>query len=154
MLPSPQAPGRVVQVLGQSWLISSQAIQYASMLSMPGAFALGTTPALLRLARKLRWPTPPPKTLFLVLLEPLSTASNLLDRLKEYHLTPKETEVTLLAVQGHPGKTLAGRCGIKLATLKEYLGEIYRKTGTTSRVTLIAKIFNIQPEAVPDSLAE
>ena len=50
-LPSPQAPGRVVQVLGQSWLISSQAIQYASMLSTPGMLALGATPAPMRLAR-------------------------------------------------------------------------------------------------------
>jgi DNA-binding CsgD family transcriptional regulator len=134
--------------------MSSQTIQYSTMLSIPGALALGATPALVRLARKLRWPVPPPKALFLVTLEPLSIAQNLRDRLKEFHLTPKETEIALLAAQGHPGKTLADLCGIKLATLKEYLGEIYRKTGTTSRATLLAKLFNLGPELMADSSAD
>jgi len=48
-------------------------------------------------------------------------------------LTPRETEILELVVQGMYNKEIAHHLGIKYSTVKNHLTVIFRKLGVTSR---------------------
>ena len=51
-------------------------------------------------------------------------------------LTPREREVMLLALAGHPNKAIANRLGISHRTVEIHRSRILQKTGTTSMLEL------------------
>ena len=52
-------------------------------------------------------------------------------------LTPRETEVLVLLLEGRSVKQVASRLGIALQTTKNHVHHVMVKTGTTSRVELV-----------------
>ena len=51
-------------------------------------------------------------------------------------LTPREREVMMLALAGHPNKVIANRLGISNRTVEGHRSRILQKTGTTSMLEL------------------
>ena len=51
-------------------------------------------------------------------------------------LTPREREVMMLALAGHPNKVIADRLGISNRTVEGHRSRILQKTGTTSMLEL------------------
>jgi FixJ family two-component response regulator len=51
-------------------------------------------------------------------------------------LTPREREVMMLALAGHPNKVIANRLGISNRTVEIHRSRILQKTGTTSMLEL------------------
>ncbi|SDD85991.1 regulatory protein, luxR family [Streptomyces prasinopilosus] len=48
-------------------------------------------------------------------------------------LSPREWEIAQLAVHGHTGREIAGRCGLCVRTVDNALGRVYRKLGVHGR---------------------
>ena len=65
-------------------------------------------------------------------------------RLEPYCLTKKETEVTLLLLEGRKRDEILVKCSIGINTLKSHIRQIYRKTGATGRTDLSEKLFDLQ----------
>lgn len=62
-------------------------------------------------------------------------------RAGELGLSPRETEVALLAAAGHPVKQIALRLRMSLGTGKTHLRRIHRKLSVTCRAGLISKMW-------------
>ena len=56
-----------------------------------------------------------------------------------YHLTPQETELLKLMVEGHHYKTAARAMGISINTVSFHLGHIYEKLQVHSKSEAVAK---------------
>ncbi|GAB1427298.1 hypothetical protein MASR2M79_03390 [Aminivibrio sp.] len=63
-------------------------------------------------------------------------------RLDPYSLTKKETEVTLLLLEGWKRDEILARCSIGNNTLKSHIRQIYRKLGVADRTGLSEKFLN------------
>ena len=63
-------------------------------------------------------------------------------RLDPYSLTKKETEVTLLLLEGRKRDEILARCSIGNNTLKSHIRQIYRKLGVADRTGLSEKFLN------------
>ena len=61
-------------------------------------------------------------------------------RLEPYSLTKKETEVTLLLLEGRKRDEILARCSIGNNTLKYHIRQIYRKIGVTDRIGLSERL--------------
>jgi len=57
----------------------------------------------------------------------------------EYHLTPQETEVLKLLLEGHHKKTAAREMGISIHTISFHLKNIYEKLQVHSKTEAVAK---------------
>jgi len=55
-------------------------------------------------------------------------------------LTPRETEVALLVIQGLSVRQMAEVSFVSEATIKTHLIRLYRKSGATNRVTFLQNI--------------
>ena len=64
-------------------------------------------------------------------------------RLDPYSLTKKETEVTLLLLEGWKRDEILARCSIGNNTLKSHIRQIYRKLGVADRTGLSEKFLNL-----------
>ena len=58
---------------------------------------------------------------------------------EEYHLTPHETRLLKLFVQGHNYKTAAARLGVAPTTINFHLQNIYQKLQVHSKTEAVAK---------------
>lgn len=78
----------------------------------------------------------------LILMEPLSTQSELAQtRVQErYHLTDREQTIVVYLLQGMTNKEIAWLMTLSEHTVKEHLKHIMKKTGTTTRTGLLARI--------------
>lgn len=75
-----------------------------------------------------------------VVLQP-ATADQLLPAIAAWHdLTPRQADVLLLLLQGHPIKQIARRLGLSPHTVDDHLKTLYRKTGTNSHQELVAAL--------------
>ena len=61
-------------------------------------------------------------------------------RLDPYSLTKKETEVTLLLLEGRKRDEILVRCSIGNNTLKSHIRHVYRKMGVNGRAQLAEKL--------------
>ncbi len=59
---------------------------------------------------------------------------------RRYGLSPREKEITRLAVSGKQRKEMAQALGLSVDTIKEYLSSTYRKTGVEGKSALVAKV--------------
>ena len=64
-------------------------------------------------------------------------------RLEPYSLTKKETEVTLLLLEGRKRDEILARCSIGNNTLKSHIRQIYRKMGVAGRTGLSEKLLDL-----------
>ena len=64
-------------------------------------------------------------------------------------LSPREHEVAMLAVGGYSNQQIAVALFISLATVKDHMHSILRKTGMDSRARLIAAFYGGLAEPVP-----
>jgi DNA-binding CsgD family transcriptional regulator len=53
-------------------------------------------------------------------------------------LTPRETEVLVVAAEGLTARQIGHRLGVRERTVTTHLGRIYRKLGATGRVAALA----------------
>ncbi|MFL6117959.1 MAG: response regulator transcription factor [Catenulispora sp.] len=60
------------------------------------------------------------------------------ETISQEHLTPRQTEVVRLAVQGLTAKQTASKLGISKNTVDEHLREARRRVGAPSKTRLIA----------------
>ena len=67
--------------------------------------------------------------------------------MKEYHLSSREWEVIELVCDGLTNKEIEDKIFSSLATVKDYLHKIFRKTGVKNRVQLVNFIRNTIDEA-------
>lgn len=85
------------------------------------------------------------------------TVSNKLDIngiRRSYRLTRRETDVLRRILDGLRNSEIAADLGIAEQTVKEYLSNVYLKTGTSNRVTLMKTLFisaSSPDNATPDS---
>jgi DNA-binding CsgD family transcriptional regulator len=56
----------------------------------------------------------------------------------DHHLTPREAEVYILALEGRSVKEIASALEVSSRTVKYHLAGIFRKTGVSSRLELLA----------------
>ena len=61
-------------------------------------------------------------------------------RLDPYSLTKKETEVTLLLLDGRKRDEILSLCSIANNTLKSHIRHVYRKLGVNGRAQLAEKL--------------
>lgn len=66
-------------------------------------------------------------------------------------LTPREHEVMLLALAGHPNKTIATRMGISHRTVEIHRSRIFQKTGVTTLLELTRFVADCRLHAVADA---
>jgi DNA-binding CsgD family transcriptional regulator len=76
------------------------------------------------------------KDQYLILMEEETTS--LLDNLSLLGLSPKETEVIGLIIQGKDNKAIATQMNIGISTIRKHLESIYQKWGINSRTGAIA----------------
>jgi DNA-binding CsgD family transcriptional regulator len=75
-----------------------------------------------------------------VMLQP-ATPEQLLSTFKASEgLTPRESQMFALLVEGLAAKQIARRLGISLLTVNEHVRSLYRKCGVTGRAELIARL--------------
>jgi DNA-binding NarL/FixJ family response regulator len=67
--------------------------------------------------------------------------------MREYHLSSREWEVIELVCDGFTNKEIEDKIFVSLATVKDYLHKIFRKTGVKNRVQLVNFIRNTIDEA-------
>lgn len=67
--------------------------------------------------------------------------SNFINR---YSITPRESEVLLLLIEGESYKSIGERLHISISTVKTHINSLYKKTSTANKIELIS---NIQKQA-------
>jgi DNA-binding CsgD family transcriptional regulator len=60
---------------------------------------------------------------------------------RQYALSPRQKEVLILVSSGLQMKEMARHLALRIDTVKEYLGGIYRKVGVDGRSALMARLF-------------
>jgi len=76
----------------------------------------------------------------IIMMERLPYAEYAQDKLKQYDLTQRQEEITLLASMGHSNKEIAKKLFIAEYTVKDHLKEIFYKLGVCKRSELCPKI--------------
>jgi DNA-binding CsgD family transcriptional regulator len=72
-------------------------------------------------------------------MTPLMEKVRELDRFERLGLTPRESEVTELLLEGHTARMIAGRLHIAEGTVNLHTKNLYRKLGINSRMELFAR---------------
>ena len=73
-----------------------------------------------------------------ILQKPQAESSKQFEMLfKKYQITPKEGEVIILIKQGKSNQEISDILFVSLQTVKNYVSQIFRKTGVKSRTSLI-----------------
>lgn len=67
-----------------------------------------------------------------------SLRTNFESQLHAHALTPRESCVAVLILEGLSNKEIAAQCRISELTVKDHLKHIYQKTGTHQRTALLA----------------
>jgi DNA-binding CsgD family transcriptional regulator len=78
---------------------------------------------------------------FAVFIEPIGGRNLLATARKRYALTKRELQVVGQIVKGYPTSRIAPNLFISEGTVGDHIKSIYRKTGTSSRAELLARLF-------------
>lgn len=60
--------------------------------------------------------------------------------IKRYSITPRESDVLLLLIEGVSYKSIGERLHISLSTVKTHINSLYKKTSTANKIELISAI--------------
>lgn len=72
------------------------------------------------------------------------TAATLPVSVEALGLTPRQTEVLLLLLQGHPNKGIARELGLSVETVKDHVAAVLRSLGVTSRTQAVLAVSQLQ----------
>jgi DNA-binding NarL/FixJ family response regulator len=67
------------------------------------------------------------------------------EQAQTYGLTPRETEVMRLALDGYNNKEIAQQCEISLLTVKDHMKHAFQKMGIRQRTQLLACLLGKGP---------
>ncbi len=64
-------------------------------------------------------------------------------------MTPRQTEVLLLLLQGEPNKEIARLLGLSVETVKDHVAAVLRCLGVHSRTQVVLAVSQMQQSGVP-----
>ncbi len=87
------------------------------------------------------------KGYILILIEKVRTEGiSLLGAQATFHLTPRECDVVQCLLSGLTNKEIAVSLNIEVNTVKEYIKNIMRKTGVTTRTGILSKLISLSTQ--------
>lgn len=108
--------------------------------------AQGSTPPVASL-----WPEriQHPQSATIVVLRPFHARTDLVRRLAQYGLSPRQSEIATLALRGLINGEIARQINISEQTVRDHFQEIYSRIGVHSRTELLARVLGTNGATSP-----
>jgi len=94
-------------------------------------------------------PVQVPSGATIVVLRPFHPRTDLVRRLRQYGLSPRQSEIATWALRGLSNIEIARQISIGEQTVRDHFQEIYSRIGVHSRAELLTRVFGTNEVALP-----
>ena len=142
ILPGPMDSSRIWRSGSEVFVVSTRRVDPASIIGLGHASRVPPSPALDRLARRLRVAGCEQRQQFAVTFEKLDVHTEVRGEVFGLRLSPQQKRVAILLLKRYEPRQIAEILALSPHTVREYVKDIYRRAGVNGYEKLISKLSN------------
>ncbi|WP_300319774.1 helix-turn-helix transcriptional regulator [Accumulibacter sp.] len=150
LLPGPTESSRIWRCGSEVFAVSTRRIDPASIVGLGHVSRVPPSPAIDRLARRLRITEGEQRRRFAVTFEKLDVNNEVRGEIFGLQLTPQQKRVAILLLKRYEPRQIADILMLSPHTVREYVKDIYRRAGVSGYEKLISRLSSatrVNPQA-------